>query len=118
MKRNAASCVGCGGLPDHRARPQGAGARAWEQFEADLGIVARGRQVQMDQGRARPDSHCPGRSQPRPSPALPAEIAASLGREGHAARRARVAQVLETLVATGAARTGEMDGETRYFVPR
>lgn len=33
-------------------------------------------------------------------------------------RRARVQQVLDTLVVTGAARTGQLDGETRYFVPR
>jgi len=29
-----------------------------------------------------------------------------------------VAQVLDTLVATGVARTGQLDGETRYFLPR
>ncbi|MBZ9936760.1 hypothetical protein LB518_10675 [Mesorhizobium sp. BR1-1-16] len=33
-------------------------------------------------------------------------------------RKARIQQVLETLVATGAARTGELNGATRYFVPR
>lgn len=33
-------------------------------------------------------------------------------------RRARVQQVLDTLVVTGAARTGQLEGETRYFVPR
>ncbi|CAN7500152.1 class I SAM-dependent DNA methyltransferase [Rhizobium sp. LjRoot30] len=33
-------------------------------------------------------------------------------------RRGRVAEVLETLVATGVARSGEVDGQMRYFLPR
>lgn len=33
-------------------------------------------------------------------------------------RRNRIAQVLETLVATGIARTGQVEGQTRYFLPR
>jgi len=37
---------------------------------------------------------------------------------GNTKRRDRVAEVLETLVATGLARTGELDGQRRYFLPR
>ena len=33
-------------------------------------------------------------------------------------RRERVSEVLETLVATGLARTGEHEGQRRYFLPR
>jgi hypothetical protein len=33
-------------------------------------------------------------------------------------RKQRVAAVLETLAATGAARAGDMDGRTLYVVPR
>lgn len=53
-----------------------------------------------------------------PAPALPEEIAASFDGRNTAKRRERIAQVLETLVATGAARTGQLEGETRYFLPR
>ena len=53
-----------------------------------------------------------------PAPALPNEIAASFDGRNTAKRKARIAQVLETLVATGAARTGHLEGETRYFLPR
>jgi len=53
-----------------------------------------------------------------PAPALPDAVAASFGGRLTPKRRARVEQVLETLVATGAARTGQLDGATHYFVPR
>jgi hypothetical protein len=53
-----------------------------------------------------------------PAPALPDAVAASFGGRVTPKRRARVEQVLETLVATGAARTGRSDGATLYFVPR
>lgn len=53
-----------------------------------------------------------------PAPALPDAVAASFGGRVTAKRRARVEQVLETLVATGAARTGRSEGATLYFVPR
>ena len=53
-----------------------------------------------------------------PAPALPDEIAASFDGRNTAKRKERIAQVLETLVATGAARTGQLEGETRYFLPR
>jgi len=35
-----------------------------------------------------------------------------------AKRKGRVAEVLETLVAAGVARAGEIDGQRRYFLPR
>ena len=53
-----------------------------------------------------------------PAPALPDEIAASFDGRNTAKRKARIVQVLETLVATGAARTGHLEGEIRYFLPR
>ena len=53
-----------------------------------------------------------------PAPALPDAVAATFGGRVTPKRRARVEQVLETLVATGAARTGQLDGATHYFVPR
>lgn len=52
-------------------------------------------------------------------PARPAEIAMAFDGRNTPARRARIAEVLDTLVTTGGARTGQTpDGETRYFVPR
>lgn len=53
-----------------------------------------------------------------PAPAMLDSIAAAFGGRVTDKRKARVEQVLETLVATGAARTGQLDGVTRYFVPR
>jgi len=52
------------------------------------------------------------------APILPDEISVTFDGRNTAKRKARVAEVLETLVAAGAARTGELEGETRYFVPR
>jgi len=52
------------------------------------------------------------------SPASHDAIAGSFDGRMTDKRKARIAQVLETLVATGAVRTGQLDGETRYFVPR
>jgi hypothetical protein len=52
------------------------------------------------------------------SPAPPDAIAAAFDGRTSPQRRDRVAQVLETLVATGAARTGEIEGQKRYFLPR
>lgn len=53
-----------------------------------------------------------------PAP-TPSDIIASVfdGRST-AKRKGRVAEVLETLVATGMARTGEIGGQRRYFLPR
>ena len=49
---------------------------------------------------------------------LPESIMASLDGRSSPTRRDRVKKVLDTLVATGAARTGELEGQTRYFVAR
>jgi hypothetical protein len=53
-----------------------------------------------------------------PAPLTPDLLATAFDGRLTDKRRARVEQVLETLVVTGAARTGQLDGETRYFVPR
>ncbi|MER9864489.1 DNA methyltransferase [Mesorhizobium sp. M0185] len=53
-----------------------------------------------------------------PTPAPPAAIAAAFDGKSTTKRKDRVGQVLETLVATGIARTGELDGQRRYFLPR
>jgi hypothetical protein len=53
-----------------------------------------------------------------PAPAAPDAIAAAFDGRATAKRRDRVAEVLETLVATGLARTGGDAGERRYFLPR
>jgi hypothetical protein len=53
-----------------------------------------------------------------PAPTQPDAIASVLDGRNTAKRRERIAEVLETLVATGLARTGEEDGERRYFLPR
>lgn len=53
-----------------------------------------------------------------PAPALPQAIAATFDGRNTAQRKDRVAKVLQTLVAAGSARTGALDGETRYFIPR
>lgn len=53
-----------------------------------------------------------------PAPAQPEAIASAFDGRNTAKRRDRVAEVLETLVATGLARTGELDGHRRYFLPR
>lgn len=53
-----------------------------------------------------------------PAPTLPDAIASVFdGRNTHK-RRDRITEVLETLVATGSARTGDIDGQRRYFLPR
>lgn len=53
-----------------------------------------------------------------PAPALSDAIAGVFDGRNTAKRRDRVAEVLETLVATGVARTGDIDGQRRYFLPR
>jgi len=53
-----------------------------------------------------------------PAPALPEEIASVFGGRNTQKRKDRVDEVLRLLAETGAARTGELDGKTRYFVPR
>lgn len=51
-----------------------------------------------------------------PAPAAPEEISAVFS--GGRGRSGRVADILALLVETGGARTGQMEGETRYFVAR
>jgi hypothetical protein len=53
-----------------------------------------------------------------PAPAPTDDISILFDGRNSPKRRDRVAEVLETLVATGLARTGEMDGQRRYFLPR
>jgi hypothetical protein len=53
-----------------------------------------------------------------PAPTPSDAIASVFDGRNTAKRRDRVAEVLETLVATGLARTGEQDGQRRYFLPR
>jgi SAM-dependent methyltransferase len=53
-----------------------------------------------------------------PSPALADAIAASFDGRTSPQRRARVSQVLESLVSMGMVRTGGDQGGQRYFVPR
>lgn len=53
-----------------------------------------------------------------PTPSPSEAIAAAFDGKTTAKRKDRVGQVLETLVATGIARTGELDGQRRYFLPR
>lgn len=53
-----------------------------------------------------------------PAPTPPEALAGVFDGRNTPTRRARIAQVLETLVATGVARTGQIEGQTRYFLPR
>jgi hypothetical protein len=94
------------------ASPQG------EQLFADLDVIA---------GTDKPKWPSDGLEQIRivrellvkaSSPSLPDAVAASFEGRMTPARRSRVKDVLETLVATGAARVGDMDGRPRYFTPR
>jgi hypothetical protein len=53
-----------------------------------------------------------------PAPAPTDTIAYAFDGRNTSKRRDRIAEVLETLVATGLARTGELEGQRRYFLPR
>lgn len=53
-----------------------------------------------------------------PAPAASDSIASVFDGRATPTRRKRVTEVLETLVATGLARTGEESGQRRYFLPR
>lgn len=53
-----------------------------------------------------------------PAPTQPEAIASVFDGRNTAKRRDRIAEVLETLVATGLARSGEHEGHRRYFLPR
>lgn len=53
-----------------------------------------------------------------PAPTQPDAIANIFDGRNTTRRRDRVTEVLETLVATGLARIGEIDGQRRYFLPK
>jgi hypothetical protein len=53
-----------------------------------------------------------------PAPAPPDAIAMAFDGRSTAKRRDRINEVLQTLVETGLARTGEVESRTRYFLPR
>ncbi|MER9485068.1 class I SAM-dependent DNA methyltransferase [Mesorhizobium sp. M0563] len=53
-----------------------------------------------------------------PAPTPPDALATVFDGKNTAKRRDRIEEVLETLVATGLARTGEHEGQRRYFLPR
>jgi hypothetical protein len=53
-----------------------------------------------------------------PAPAPSDAIAMAFDGRNTAKRRDRIDEVLRTLVETGLARTGEVEGQTRYFLPR
>ncbi len=53
-----------------------------------------------------------------PAPTPPNAIAVAFDGRNTTKRRERVAEVLETLVATGLARTVDIEGQPRYFLPR
>ncbi len=91
---------------------------AGEQIEADIGIAAtadapRWPSDAFEQIRIVRDVLAKAAA-----PAQPDALASAFHGRVTDKRKARIRQVLETLVATGAARTGEMEGTTRYFVPR
>ncbi|MDD9910495.1 MAG: class I SAM-dependent DNA methyltransferase [Ahrensia sp.] len=104
--------------PDYQIPKLGHKVTGEEQAEADLAIVSAAEQPKwpkdgLDQIRLVKDVLAKA-----PEPAIAFEISASFAGNNSAARKKRVAAVLETLVATGAARTGQIEGEVRYFVPR
>lgn len=94
------------------ARPEG------QQVEAELAIVERAGAPKWPSDAFEQIRIVRDVLARAPAPALPDAIAAAFDGRTSAKRKARVEQVLETLVATGAARTGQSDGATRYFVPR
>lgn len=53
-----------------------------------------------------------------PAPVHPEALAATFDGRLTPKRRDRVASLLETLTTIGLARSGDLDGQTRYFIPR
>jgi len=89
-----------------------------EQIEADIALVAAAGKPKwprdgLEQIRIVKDVLAKAAA-----PALAEEIAATFDGRNSAKRKDRVADVLETLVVTGAARTDARAGEDRYFIPR
>jgi hypothetical protein len=89
-----------------------------EQLEADVGVITL---------EVKPKWPSDGLAQIRivrdvlskvAAPAAPDEIALAFDGRNSPTRKDRVRQVLETLVATGAARTADEGGKSRYFVAR
>lgn len=105
--------------PEYQIPKLGAKAPVEQQIEADLGAVAaiaaktKWPNDGLEQIRIIRDLLARAHG-----PVLPDSISASLDGRNSPTRRERVKKVLDTLVATGAARTGELEGETRYFVAR
>lgn len=104
--------------PDYQIPKLGHKVAAEQQIEADVAVVPTAEQQKWPKD---------GLTQIRlvrevllkaGAPSLPDEISASFHGRNTAKRKDRVAEVLETLVATGSVRTGELEGETRYFVAR
>jgi hypothetical protein len=88
-----------------------------EQFEADIAIAAKAERPKWPAdpfAQIRIVRDVLARA---PAPAAPERIAAAFDGRLTEKRKARVAQVLETLAATGAARA-DVDAPNRYFVPR
>ncbi len=52
------------------------------------------------------------------APVLPDALTAAFDGRNTPKRKPRIEEVLNTLVATGTANTGQLNGETRYFLPR
>ena len=105
--------------PDYQIPKLGHKVAQGEQTEADVAVVEPGAKSPkwpadaFDQIRIVRDVLAKA-----PAPLAPDALAAAFDGRLTPKRRARVEQVLETLVATGAARTGQLEGSTRYFVPR
>jgi hypothetical protein len=53
-----------------------------------------------------------------PAPIPPETIAATFDGRNIGKRRDRIESLLETLTTIGLARSGQLDGQTRYFIPR
>nr|WP_223476322.1 DNA methyltransferase [Oricola indica] len=94
-------------------------SKAEEQIEADIAIAAAAAEKPkwpsqpFDQIRIVKDVLAKAAA-----PASPAEVAATFDGRNTPKRKGRVDEVLKLLAETGGARTGELDGETRYFVAR
>ena len=53
-----------------------------------------------------------------PAPVPPEALSVAFDGRNTPKRRERIASLLETLTTIGLARTGQLDGQTRYFIPR
>jgi hypothetical protein len=94
------------------AAPQG------EQAEADLVIAAKDDKPKWPSDGLAQIREVVDILHQAPAPVLPDAVSKAFAGRNTPKRRQRVEAVLATLVETGSARTGELDGQTRYFVPR